>query len=130
MNKIQLNVGDTLPSLAKTAYAKVDPQARNVIHTDDFAKDFGMRGALVPGSILLSYVLEMLYDFFGVNWMQHGRINVSFLGGGAINGDHLMAEGKVTSIESSDAGNRLYLDIHLENQDKQVILAGTASCVC
>jgi hypothetical protein len=94
-----LKVGDEIPSLTKTAHMPVDQNARNVIHTDEYAKDFGMRGALIGGSTLLSYVLEMLYDYFGHNWLYHGKINVSFIGGGAINGDIVTAHGVVKAIE-------------------------------
>ena len=98
-----LGVGEEIPDLTKTAFMPIDPQARNVIHTDDYAKRFGMRGALVGGSILLSYVLEMLYNYFGQNWLHHGKINVSFIGGGAINGDVLTAHGLVTSAKQEEA---------------------------
>jgi acyl dehydratase len=124
-----LRVGDTLPVLKKTAHAEIDPNARNVIHTDDFAKDFGMRGALVPGSVLLSYVLEMLYNFFGPDWLNHGKIQVSFLGGGAVNGDQLTARGVVTSLEETGEGLRIHLEVDMDNQDHKKILAGTASCL-
>jgi hypothetical protein len=87
------NVGQEIPSLAKTAYMPIDPNTRNVIHTDDYAKDFGMRGALIGGSTLLSYVLEMLFAYFGRNWFEHGRIKVSYIGGGAVN-DRLRARGR------------------------------------
>jgi acyl dehydratase len=128
-NRTPLKIGDTLPVLNKTAYAHVDPQARNIIHTDDFAREFGMRGALVPGSTLLSYVLEMLYNYFGESWLHHGRIKVSFIGGGAVNGDQLKAFGMVTEIEWNAPGSRIHLDVHLENQDQKRILLGTASCL-
>lgn len=44
-----LMVGEEIPSLTKTAFMPIDPEARNVIHTDDYAKRFGLRGALVGG---------------------------------------------------------------------------------
>ena len=126
--KTPLNVGDPLPELKKTAFAHIDPQARNVIHTDDFARESGMRGALVPGSTLLSYVLEMLTNYFGVDWLHHGRIKVSFIGGGAINGDQLRACGVVTKIEADTSGSRVHLEVFLKNQDGNKILVGEASC--
>jgi len=124
-----INVGQEIPSLVKTAYYPIDPNARNVIHTDDYAKEFGMRGALVGGSTLLSYVLEMLYDYFGQDWFSHGRINVSFIGGGAINGDELTAHGLVTDVQPEQAGARLLLDVWLEKQNQEKVLVGQASCV-
>ena len=124
-----IQAGEEIPSLTKTAYMPIDPQGRNLIHTDDYAKQFGMRGALIGGSTLLSYVLEMLYNHFGQNWLYHGKINASFIGGGAINGDVLTAHGLVTSTEQEEAGRRLNLDVWMENQTGANIVVGRASCI-
>ena len=124
-----LRVGEEIPSLTKTAAMPINPQGRNLIHTDDYARQFGLRGALIGGSILLSYVLEMLYDYFGQNWLYHGKISVSFIGGGAINGDVLTAHGLITAAEREEAGTRLHLDVWMENQTGAKVLVGQASCV-
>lgn len=131
MEKItrSLKVGDEIPILTKTAYMPIDPNARNIIHTDEYARDFGMRGALIGGSTLLSYVLEMLYNYFGQNWFYHGKINVSFIGGGAINGDIVTAHGVIKAIEKEADSNRLTLDVYLENQMQEKIVVGEASCL-
>jgi len=124
-----IKTGEEIPSLTKTAYMPIDPNTRNVIHTDDYARNFGMRGALVGGSTLLSYVLEMLYNYFGQKWLYHGKINVLFVGGGAINGDVVTAHGLVTAVEQEEAGTRLKLDVWMENQDKAKVVVGEASCI-
>jgi len=107
----------------------IEPDARNPIHTDDYARRFGMRGALVGGSTLLSYVLEMLYNYFGQNWFHHGKIKVSFIGGGAINGDVVIVHGVVTGIETEEAGDRLKLDVWMEKENQDKIVVGEASCI-
>jgi len=122
-------VGQEIPCLTKTAFMPMTSDQRNAIHTDDYAKEFGMRGALIGGSTLLSYVLEMLYHTFGENWFYHGKIKTSFIGGGAINGDALTAHGVVIAVEPEKIGNRLMLDIWMENQKKGKILVGNASCI-
>jgi acyl dehydratase len=124
-----LKVGDEIPILTKSAYAPIDEDARNPIHTDDYAREHGLRGALVPGSTLLSYVLEMVYNFFGENWMHHGKINVSFIGGGAINGDALTAHGSVKSIDKDGLGMRAKLDVWMVNQKGEKVVVGEASCI-
>ncbi|MFC1895599.1 hypothetical protein ACFL0Q_02905 [Thermodesulfobacteriota bacterium] len=121
--------GEERPSLTKTAYMPIDPDTRNVIHTNDYAKNFGMRGALVGGSTLLSYVLEMLYRYFGDNWYTHGRLNVSYIGGGAINGDIVTAHGLVKEIEEEAGAVRVTLDVWMENQTHDKIVVGKASCI-
>lgn len=124
-----VQIGTEIPSLAKTAYMQIEENARNVIHTDEYAQKYGLRGALVPGSTLLSYVLEMLCNYFEDDWMRHGKIKVSFIGGGAVNGDALTARGKITAI--TPEGSRLILDLNiwLEKQDGDKILVGQASCI-
>jgi len=124
-----IRVGEEVPSLTKTAYMPIDPEGRNPIHTDDYAREHGMRGALIGGSTLLSYVLEMLYNYFDQNWFYHGKINVSFIGGGAINGDVVTAHGMVKSAEQEEAGTRLHLDIWMENQTGDKIMVGEANCI-
>ena len=130
MEKINksLKVGDKIPHLTKTAYMPIDQNARNVIHTDEYARDSGMRGALIGGSTLLSYVLEMLYNYFGQNWFYHGKINVALIGGGAINGDVVTAHGVVKEIEKEGSSTKLKLDVYLENQMHGKIVVGEASC--
>lgn len=123
-------IGKEIPSLTKKAYAHIDPQARNPIHTDDFARERGMRGALVGGSILLGYILEMLYDYFSEKWLSQGKIKVSFISGGAVNGDTVIAHGMVKSVEKEAAGDRVTLDVWLDNQTTgNKIVVGEASCI-
>jgi acyl dehydratase len=121
--------GQEIPLLSKTAFAPIEQDARNPIHTDDYAQKHGMRGALVPGSTLLSYMLEMLYNAFGEKWLNEGRINVSFIGGGALNDDRITAHGRVRSIESGVEGDRISLEIWMENQNGVKVMVGEASCL-
>jgi len=125
----QARIGDEIPTLTKTAYMPIDPNTRNVIHTDDYARDFGMRGALIGGSTLLSYVVEMLYICFGEKWLYHGKIRVSYIGGGAINGDVVTAHGLITALEPEGADTRVTLDVWMENQKQDRIVVGEASCI-
>ena len=126
---IRAKVGEEIPSSIKTAYMPIDLQGRNPIHTDDYAREHGMRGALIGGSTLLSYVLEMLYNYFGEKWLSHGKINVSFIGGGALNGDVVTAHGLIKSAEQEEAGTRLHLDVWMDNQMGDNIVVGEASCI-
>jgi hypothetical protein len=126
---INLRNGQEIPGLSKTAFAPIEPDARNPIHTDEYAQEHGMRGALVPGSTLLSYMLEMVYNIFEEKWLRSGRIKVSFIGGGTVNGDRIAAYGRVKAIESGKDGNRLTLELWMENQNGVKIMVGEASCL-
>ena len=125
----QARIGDEIATLTRTAYMPIDPDTRNVIHTDEYARDFGMRGALIGGSTLLSYAVEMLYNYFGEKWLYHGRIRVSYIGGGAVNGDVVTAHGRITALDSEGADTRVTLDAWMENQKQDRIVVGEASCV-
>lgn len=123
-------IGEEIPTLTKKAYAHIDPQARNPIHTNDFARERGMRGALVGGSILLGYVMEMLYNYFGEKWLEHGKIKVSFIGGGALNDDTVVAHGVFKTIEQEAAGEKVTLEVWLDNQSTgNKIIVGEANCI-
>jgi acyl dehydratase len=124
-----LQIGQEIPVLSKTAFTPIEQDARNPIHTDEYAKKHGMRGALVPGSTLLSYMLEMLYNTFGEKWLYSGRINVSFIGGGALNDDRIITHGRVKSIEFGEGGDRIGLELWMENQNGVKIMVGEASCL-
>jgi len=121
--------GQEIPGVTKTAFMPIEEDARNPIHTEEYAKKFGMRGALVAGSTLLSYMLEMLYNTFGKKWLGHGKINISFIGGGALNGDQITVHGMAKSIETQEDGDRITLDIWMENQNGAKIMVGQASCL-
>ena len=125
----QIEIGMEIPALTKTAIYPIEEDARNPIHTNDYAKKYGMKGALVGGSTLLSYILEMLVDFFGQNWLTQGKIKVSFIGGGAINGDVVTAHGKIKQKEKQENGTLVTMDVWLENQKNENIVVGEASCI-
>lgn len=124
-----LQPGDEIPGLTKTAAMPDDAGVRNPIHEDQFAREHGMRGALIGGSTLLSYVLEMLFVHFGDVWYSQGRIGVSFIGGGAIPGDVVTARGRVKAIEQAGSESRVHLDVWMENQNGAKIVVGEASCL-
>ena len=124
-----IQTGEEIPTLTRTASLPPNPGGRNVIHDNEYAKQQGLRGGLIGGSTLLGYVLQMLYNHFGQNWLHHGKINVSFIGGGAIDGDVLTGHGKVTSAAQEEAGTRLSLDVWLENQTGAKVVVGQASCI-
>ena len=124
-----VSVGYETPPVNKIAATKDWTGETSQIHEATYAKEVGMRGALLGGSQLLSYLSQLLYGFFGENWSKHGKVSVAFIGGGVIPGDSVTARGVVTRKEPENSGLRLHLDIWMENQDGAKVVAGTASCV-
>ncbi|MBW2624397.1 MAG: MaoC family dehydratase, partial [Deltaproteobacteria bacterium] len=124
-----IKTGQEIPSLTKTARMPDNPDSVNPVHEDEYAKLYDLRGALIGGPTLLSLVMEMLFLYFGPNWFYHGKIKTSFIGGGAIDGDELIAHGKITGVNSEREGTRVELDVWLENQKQEKIVVGQASCI-
>ena len=121
-------VGYEIPSVTKVAAMPEWTGETSRIHGASYAKSVGMRGALLGGSQLFAYMTQLLYGFFGEDWMRHGKVSVAFIGGGVVPGDKVTARGVVTGKEPDDSGVRLHLDIWMENQDGNRVVAGTASC--
>lgn len=122
-------VGFNIPSHKKLAHAPSYEEEVTTIHDDEHARKRGFRGNLVGGSLLLGYTLQMLYRYFGEDWMAHGIIEVSYIGGGAIDGDEIEGNGVITEKKMEDSGVRLFLDVWLDNTTTgKKILVGKASC--
>ena len=125
----KIELGQEIARLTGIVRLTADPEGLNPIHQEEYAKQFGLRGALVRGATLLACLLEMLLRFFGAKWLYHGRLKTSFIGGGAISGDMLTAAGRVTGKISVKNGARIELNVWLENQRQEKIVVGQASCV-
>ncbi len=126
---LPIKEGQEIPSLTRIARMPGNREVINPVHEDEYAKQFGLRGALIGGTTLLALVVEMLFLYFGQNWLYHGKIKTSFIGGGAIDGDELTAHGKISGINSEQEGTRVELEVWLENQNQEKIVVGQASCI-
>jgi len=124
-----VGIGYEIPFVTKIAATREWTGETSQIHEANYAENVGMRGALLGGSQLITYMSQMLYGFFGENWLRYGRVSVTFIGGGVIPGDVVTARGRVTRKEDGNSGVRIHLDIWMDNQDGKKVVAGTASCL-
>src|SRR5262250_3817322 len=53
--------------------------SENKIHDEQIARQYGFRGALVPGVTVYAYMTHPLVDAFGAAWLERGTANVRFL---------------------------------------------------
>lgn len=53
-------------------------ESENRIHSDSVAKQFGFKGALVPGVSVFSYMTQPLVARFGEAWLARGTADVRF----------------------------------------------------
>ncbi len=52
--------------------------SENRIHSDDVARKYGFRGALVPGVAVYGYLTRPLVERFGERWLSHSVSSVRF----------------------------------------------------
>lgn len=53
--------------------------SENKIHSDEIAKKFGFRGALVPGVAVYGHLTLPLVDRFGASWLDHSICDLRLL---------------------------------------------------
>src|SRR5207302_231660 len=53
--------------------------SENKIHDEQIARQYGFRGALVPGVTVYAYLTHPLVEAFGAAWLERGTANVRFL---------------------------------------------------
>jgi hypothetical protein len=71
-------------------------QSENRMHSDDVARSFGFRAALVPGVTVFAHMTHPLVERFGEAWLARGVADVSFAKP-AYDGDML-------SVETAEGG--------------------------
>jgi hypothetical protein len=52
------------------------PESENRIHSDEVAKEYGFRGALVPGVTVSAYLIHPAIAAWGEAWLERGRARV------------------------------------------------------
>ncbi len=124
-----MQVGQEIPSLTKRAKLTAPPGGFpwGSPHNEEYAKSIGFKGALVPGVVTLAYVSECLIKFFGQGWIKGGKIDVSFVGGGVIDGEMVTVKGVIKDKVRDNSSIRLVLDVWVENEAGQKVIVGTAS---
>jgi acyl dehydratase len=53
--------------------------SENKIHDEQIARQYGFRGALVPGVTVYAHLTHPLVEAFGAGWLERGTANVRFL---------------------------------------------------
>ena len=134
----ELPVGYALEPLSyDITQEKIDRYSRFVfygkdtknIHTDDeVARKAGLPRALAQGRYPVAYISERMLEFFGLGWIQGGKIDVAMVRG-IFPGDTITVKGVVTDKQPEGDKLRLMLEVWLENQDGEKTTVGTASAV-
>ena len=112
---------------------KVDRRFKNYakgpnIHTDDAAaKAAGFPNRVVPGILSYSFISEMLSRFFGIGWVQGGKIDLAFNRPFLV-GEKITCEAEVLKIIAlKKSKERLAeVEIRCKNPAGDVVSAGSA----
>jgi acyl dehydratase len=122
-------ISRTLTQGAITAYSEdsANHKRGTSIHTDPaIARQHGFRDSVAPGMMTADYVSEMMTNQFERGWLLNGKLSVAFVRP-SFPGDTITAHG--AHREDADEGSftRRVYDVWCENQDGEVVTAGTAS---
>jgi len=97
------------------------------IHTDlAFAKSCGLPKIAASATQFEAYVVELMVDLFGVEWLTYGRMDTKFIN--LVDaGDTLVTSATVQSKEDKGAATEFVFNVDCENQVGQKVLVGWAS---
>jgi acyl dehydratase len=73
--------------------------SENKIHDASVAREYGFRGALVPGVTVYAYMTHPLVEAFGVAWLERGTASVRFVKP-VLDGEELTVSGAVTARDA------------------------------
>lgn len=93
---------DALPAYQVRTH-NASEHSENRMHSDDVARQFGFKGALVPGVTVFSHMTRPMVERFGEQWLAQGMADVTFFKP-AYEGDLLTVR---TSAAASGAGYEL-----------------------
>ena len=104
-----------------------DWPAKNLHTNFEKAKDAGLSAPIASGLQYEGHLLRLLQDLFGNAWPQGGKMRIKYPRP-VTAGDVVQAKVRVKSKVPCDAVVTYELDVWCENQDKEMVLVGTASC--
>jgi hypothetical protein len=71
------SMADTLPSYRVRTH-NASEHSENRMHSDEVARSFGFKGALVPGVTVFAHMTRPLVERYGERWLRSGVADVAF----------------------------------------------------
>ncbi|HEX78490.1 MAG TPA: MaoC family dehydratase [Dehalococcoidia bacterium] len=126
-----MEVGQELPPLRKEitldSIRLFSMWANLNIHTDwEVARKAGLPAPIAQGLQSHAYVSEMLTNFFGKNWLQGGKLSLTFINY-TMPGDIITVRGTLKEKIAEGPVLRFNCEVWCENQAGQKTVVGTAS---
>jgi acyl dehydratase len=99
------------------------------LHTDpEAARTAGLSEVVVSGTQWEGYLVGLLVELFGLDWMRHGHLDIKIPRSVKI-GETIRPRVRLDGREGTEGAVRFTLGIWCENQDAQQVMVGTASCL-
>src|SRR5262245_50821361 len=93
--------------------------SENRIHSDDVARSFGFKGALVPGVTVFAHMTRPLVERYGENWLARGLVEVRF--------SKPAYDGDLLTIQTRDGENASRHELTCVNEEGTELARMTAS---
>ncbi|MCL5962608.1 MAG: MaoC family dehydratase [Chloroflexi bacterium] len=120
-----LEPGYELPSLKKVALNTWAAE-KGSIHDDEEARKHGFAGGLVLGATSFAYVTELMISSFGPPYFETGRLKLQYARP-VYSSQDITVKGVVERIEPEEGGQRIHLEVWIENPAGDRCVRGTAS---
>jgi len=99
------------------------------LHTDAAkAKEAGLTAPIASGIQCECDLIRLLADLFGDAWFRSGKLHIKYPRP-VFSGMSLRPHARVLARRPGDAGAIVELEVWCETLEKEVVIAGTASCV-
>lgn len=109
------------------AFTKVWDTSTGRFISDEAARAEGFTGVILPGNMSMAFLAQLLTEWAGPSGKLR-RLEVNFRRW-VQPGDRLACMGLVTDTDTNDGENKVMLDVHIENQNGERALQGTAIVV-
>ena len=102
-------------------------ESKGSIHDDAKARELGYQGGFVPGPTVLGYMLRVLRESFGEDWLTSGEFE-GRLRRPTYAGIEVTVTGRVVEEPSTENGGRVAVELRVLGPDGAVTASGKASC--
>lgn len=100
-------VQDALPPYRVRTH-NASEQSENRMHSDDVARQFGFKGALVPGVTVFSHMTRPMVERYGEHWLARGMADVVFF--------KPAYEGDLLTVRTAQSGDDAF-ELTCSNED-------------
>ena len=96
------------------------------VHTDDeFARMCGIPGRAASGAMVQGYVVDLMADIFGIEWLGNGSFNLKFVAPVQI-WDTIIPRARCLNAKVEGERTRYDVELLCENQRGVPVAVGTA----